>query len=141
MLCIAGVLCNENTAEQIEKSGLLQMLFHHMGDKKEDDEFVLQITFTFSKLLSHKVTAQRLLDETDIVYYLVDLLQDKNKEVCVKNSVPVEFFTTWCASHHDFIHNAVLCSTDAVFLSFTTEPRTGLVRNSGFHASTDVVES
>lgn len=58
------------------------MLFQHMGDKKEDDEFVLQITYTFSKLLSHAVTAQRLLDETDIVYYLVDLLQDKNKEVC-----------------------------------------------------------
>ena len=65
----------------IDKSGLPQMLFHHMGDKKEDDEFVLQITFTFSKLLSHKTTAQRLLDETDIVYYVVDLLQDKNKEV------------------------------------------------------------
>ena len=77
----AGVLCNENTAALIDKSGLPQMLFQHMGDKKEDDEFVLQITFTFSKLLSHKTTAQRLLDETDIVYYLVDLLQDKNKEV------------------------------------------------------------
>jgi hypothetical protein len=36
------VLCNEGTAEQIVKAGLVEMLFQHMGDKKEDDEFVLQ---------------------------------------------------------------------------------------------------
>lgn len=77
----AGVLCNEGTADQIEEAGLIQMLFHHMGDKKEEDEFVLQITFTFSKLLGFKATSRSLLENTEIVYYLVDLLQDKNKEV------------------------------------------------------------
>lgn len=56
------------------------MLFHHMGDKKDDDEFVLQITFTFATLLGHEATARALLKDTDIVLYLVDLLQDKNKE-------------------------------------------------------------
>ena len=53
-----------------------------MGAKKDDDEFVLQLTFTFSKLLSFEATAASLLQNTDILYYLVDLLQDKNKEVC-----------------------------------------------------------
>lgn len=77
----AGVLCNESTAEQIAATGLVETLFGHMGAKKDDDEFVLQLTFTFSKLLSFEATAAALLQNTDILYYLVDLLQDKNKEV------------------------------------------------------------
>ena len=80
--CVAaGVLCTEGTAAQIDKAGLPGMLFQHMGDKKEDDEFVLQITFTFAKLLAYAETRGTLLRETDVVHYLVDLLQDKNKEV------------------------------------------------------------
>jgi hypothetical protein len=74
-------LCNESTAEEIEKAGLVHMLFHHMGDKKEDDEFVLQITFTCAKLLAFPATARCLMENTEIVHYLVDLLQDTNKEV------------------------------------------------------------
>eukprot|EP00892_Ulva_mutabilis_P011239 jgi/Ulvmu1/8488/UM044_0022.1 len=76
-----GVLCSESTAEQIAATGLVETLFGHMGAKKDDDEFVLQLTFTFSKLLSFEATAASLLQNTDILYYLVDLLQDKNKEV------------------------------------------------------------
>ena len=53
-----------------------------MGDKKEDDEFVLQIAFTFHKFLLHDETRAALLSNTQqVVFYLVDLLQDKNKEV------------------------------------------------------------
>ena len=78
----AGVLCNDGTAEQIAGAGLIELLFQHMTDKKEDDEFVLQITFTFGKLLAHAPTCQCLLEKTDVVDYLVELLQDTNKEVC-----------------------------------------------------------
>jgi hypothetical protein len=78
----AGVLCNAGTAEQIEKAGLVQLLFQHMVDKKDDDEFVLQITFTFCKLLTFRATSKQLLENTKVVFYLVDLLQDPNKEVC-----------------------------------------------------------
>lgn len=75
------MLCNEGTAEQIAGTGLIELLFQHMADKKEDDEFVLQITFTFSKLLAHAPTCRCLLEQTDVVDYLVELLQDTNKEV------------------------------------------------------------
>jgi hypothetical protein len=78
---LAGVLCNAGTAEQIERAGLVELLFQHMGDKKDDDEFVLQITFTFCKLLSFRATSKKLLESTKVVFYLVDLLQDPNKEV------------------------------------------------------------
>lgn len=80
------MLCNEGTAEKLVDAGLVQMLFQHMGDKKDDDEFVLQITFTFAKLLSFTATRDALLTGTDVLYYLVDLLQDKNKEVGVEGS-------------------------------------------------------
>lgn len=60
---------------------MVPMLFQHMGEKKDDDEFVLQITFTFAKMLSQAPTREALLQGTDVLYYLVDLLQDKNKEV------------------------------------------------------------
>ena len=78
------MLCNEGTAAHIVDAGLVEMLFQHMGDKKTDDEFVLQLTFTFAKLLAHAPTRRRLLENTQIVHYLVDLLTDGNKEVCSK---------------------------------------------------------
>ena len=63
------------------------MLFHQMGEKKEDDEVVLQITVTFAVLLRFAPTAAALLENTEIVHYLVDLLQDNNKEVrCTTSS-------------------------------------------------------
>ena len=52
-----------------------------MSEKKEDDEFVLQIAYTFHKLLMFEATKQELLTNTSVVFYLVDLLQDTNKEV------------------------------------------------------------
>jgi hypothetical protein len=52
-----------------------------MGEKKEDDEFVLQISFAFNKFMMHESTRTALLSSTQVVFYLVDLLQDKNKEV------------------------------------------------------------
>ncbi|KXZ50592.1 hypothetical protein GPECTOR_16g767 [Gonium pectorale] len=82
VVMFVGVLCNEGTAPLISQSGLVATLFTLMGDKKEDDEFVLQIAFTFHKFLLHDETRTTLLSNTQqVVFYLVDLLQDKNKEV------------------------------------------------------------
>ncbi|GIL78094.1 hypothetical protein Vretimale_7500 [Volvox reticuliferus] len=82
VVMFVGVLCNEGTAPLICQSGLVATLFTLMGDKKEDDEFVLQIAFTFHKFLLHDETRTMLLTNTQqVVFYLVDLLQDKNKEV------------------------------------------------------------
>ncbi|KAG2428744.1 hypothetical protein HXX76_011447 [Chlamydomonas incerta] len=82
VVMFVGVLCNEGTAPLIVSSGLVTTLFQLMGDKKEDDEFVLQIAFTFHKFLLHDETRASLLTNTQqVVFYLVDLLQDKNKEV------------------------------------------------------------
>mmetsp|Transcript_10146 Transcript_10146/g.17438 ORF Transcript_10146/g.17438 Transcript_10146/m.17438 type:complete len:799 (-) Transcript_10146:291-2687(-) len=76
-----GTLCSESTAALIVQAGLVEKLFQLMSDKKEDDEMVLQISFCFHKLLTFQPTREALLRYTQVVFYLVDLLQDKNREV------------------------------------------------------------
>jgi hypothetical protein len=78
---MCGTLCNENTADLIVQAGLVESLFQLMSDKKEDDEMVLQISYTFYQLLVQEPTREALLRYTQVVFYLVDLLQDKNREV------------------------------------------------------------
>lgn len=81
VVMFVGVLCNEGTAPLLVQSGLVNTLFVLMGEKKEDDEFVLQISFAFNKFLMYDDTRMALLNYTQVVFYLIDLLQDKNKEV------------------------------------------------------------
>ncbi|GAX77716.1 hypothetical protein CEUSTIGMA_g5159.t1 [Chlamydomonas eustigma] len=81
VVMFVGVLCNEGTAPLLVQSGLVNTLFVLMGEKKEDDEFVLQIAFSFNKFLMYDDTRLALLNYTQVVFYLIDLLQDKNKEV------------------------------------------------------------
>ncbi|KAJ9509067.1 hypothetical protein QJQ45_001546 [Haematococcus lacustris] len=81
VVMFVGVLCNEGTAHMLCDSGLVNTLFQLMGEKKEDDEFVLQIAFAFNKFMMYEETRSALLGQTQVVFYLVDLLQDKNKEV------------------------------------------------------------
>eukprot|EP00201_Polytomella_parva_P001957 CAMPEP_0175087588 /NCGR_PEP_ID=MMETSP0052_2-20121109/29914_1 /TAXON_ID=51329 ORGANISM="Polytomella parva, Strain SAG 63-3" /NCGR_SAMPLE_ID=MMETSP0052_2 /ASSEMBLY_ACC=CAM_ASM_000194 /LENGTH=860 /DNA_ID=CAMNT_0016359951 /DNA_START=75 /DNA_END=2653 /DNA_ORIENTATION=- len=81
VIMFVGVLCNEGTALPLVESRLVNTLFVLMGEKKEDDEFVLQIAFSFHKFLLYEETRHALLHYTQVVYYLVDLLQDKNREV------------------------------------------------------------
>jgi hypothetical protein len=42
---------------------------------------VLQIAYSFQRMLCSAATRDTLLSSTQVVSYLVDLLQDKNKEV------------------------------------------------------------
>mmetsp|Transcript_18523 Transcript_18523/g.35810 ORF Transcript_18523/g.35810 Transcript_18523/m.35810 type:complete len:776 (-) Transcript_18523:393-2720(-) len=81
VVIFVGTLCNDKTSGMIVEAGLVETLFQLMSDKKEDDEMVLQISFTFHRLLLCTPTRDALLHYTQVVFYLVDLLQDKNREV------------------------------------------------------------
>eukprot|EP00232_Nephroselmis_pyriformis_P016886 CAMPEP_0182884136 /NCGR_PEP_ID=MMETSP0034_2-20130328/18803_1 /TAXON_ID=156128 /ORGANISM="Nephroselmis pyriformis, Strain CCMP717" /LENGTH=702 /DNA_ID=CAMNT_0025017309 /DNA_START=48 /DNA_END=2152 /DNA_ORIENTATION=+ len=83
VVIMVGTLCTADTAREIVDAGLVTKLYHLMSEKKEDDEFVLQITYAFHRLLLHEASQLALLENTKVVYYLVDLLQDKNKQVRV----------------------------------------------------------
>lgn len=76
-----GTVCTASTAGAVADAGLPGLLFSLLGEKKEDDEMVLQIAFAFHRLLFHAPTRDGLLEHQQIVYYLVDLMFDKNTEV------------------------------------------------------------
>lgn len=44
----------------------VKTLFILMGDKKEDDEFVLQIAFSFHKFMMYDETRHALLNNTQV---------------------------------------------------------------------------
>jgi len=81
VVIFVGTVCTAGTAGLVADAGLPGLLFSLLGEKKEDDEMVLQISFAFHRLLCHPPTRDALLEHQQIVYYLVDLMFDKNTEV------------------------------------------------------------
>ena len=81
VVIFVGTVCTAGTAGSVADAGLPGLLFSLLGEKKEDDEMVLQISFAFHRLLCHPATRDALLEHQQIVYYLVDLMFDKNAEV------------------------------------------------------------
>eukprot|EP00292_Cryptomonas_paramecium_P004280 CAMPEP_0113720002 /NCGR_PEP_ID=MMETSP0038_2-20120614/36189_1 /TAXON_ID=2898 /ORGANISM="Cryptomonas paramecium" /LENGTH=669 /DNA_ID=CAMNT_0000648559 /DNA_START=27 /DNA_END=2033 /DNA_ORIENTATION=+ /assembly_acc=CAM_ASM_000170 len=75
--CVSDSRCSSIFAS----SPLVTQLYELMADKQEDDEIVLQITYTFFRFLQHAATRDVLLNHTQVVSYFVDLLYDKNKEI------------------------------------------------------------
>ena len=49
--------------------------------RQEDDEIVLQICYVFYQLCFHRSTRNVIIKKTEAPAYLIDLMQDKNKEV------------------------------------------------------------
>ena len=49
--------------------------------KQEDDEIVLQIIYACYQLLIHEETRNVLLNETQFVSYLIDLMHDRNPQI------------------------------------------------------------
>jgi hypothetical protein len=75
--CVSDPQC----APIFANSQLVAVLYDLMADKQEDDEMVLQITYTLFRCLQHESTRDVLLNHTQVVSYFVDLLYDKNAEI------------------------------------------------------------
>jgi hypothetical protein len=97
-------------------SRLIQALYDLMTDKQEDDEIVLQISYTFYKLLEHKETRIQLLNSTQVVAYMLDLLHDKNQEIRKMSDTTLDFIMDcdeeWAKKirQHKFqMHNVEWC--------------------------------
>ena len=86
-----GTICTEKTASTLLTSSITTKLLNLLEEKKEDDEIVLQTAFTLHKLLLYPQTRDELLNKTQVLTYLVDLLNDKNNEVrmmaCISKSI------------------------------------------------------
>lgn len=57
------------------------MLHELLGAKQEDDEMVQQILYTYHKLLYYRVTREIMLEQTQIVNVILELLNDKNPNI------------------------------------------------------------
>ena len=68
-------------AQYICKSNTLECLIDLLKAKQEDDEIVLQVVYVFHQLCVHEETRKFVIQDTDAVAYIIDLMHDKNSEV------------------------------------------------------------
>ncbi len=84
--CVA----DSSAAITICEAGVLEALIDLLKAKQEDDEIVLQVVYVFHQLCSHEESRSYIIDRTDVVAYLTDLMHDKNPEVQrVKKNLPL----------------------------------------------------
>ncbi|CAF3976459.1 unnamed protein product [Rotaria magnacalcarata] len=82
VVVLVGTLCADDAcAEVLAKSDIIQILIDLLHAQQEDDEIVLQICYVFYQLCFHKSTRNVIIKKTEAPAYLIDLMQDKNKEV------------------------------------------------------------
>merc|ERR1719446_473487 len=81
IMLVGTIACDSEAAPLLAASKILQVLQELLAEKQEDDEIVLQLIFTFHCLLMHTETRDMILDETEVVSYLCELLRDKNAAI------------------------------------------------------------
>ncbi|KAL0273934.1 UNVERIFIED_CONTAM: hypothetical protein PYX00_006494 [Menopon gallinae] len=81
VVLLGTAACDEDCAMLMCKADILVSLIELLKAKQEDDEIVLQIVYTFYQVIRHDATRNYLIKETDAPAYLIDLMQDKNKEI------------------------------------------------------------
>ncbi|KAK6618968.1 hypothetical protein RUM44_003349 [Polyplax serrata] len=81
VILLGTAACDEDCAMLMCKADILVALIELLKAKQEDDEIVLQIVYMFYQIIRHDTTRDYLVMETDAAAYLIDLMQDKNKEI------------------------------------------------------------
>merc|ERR1719262_1838134 len=81
VMLVGTIALDHEAAPLLAASKLLQVLQELLAEKQEDDEIVLQLIFTFHCLLLHPETRDMILDETEVVSYVCELLRDKNAAI------------------------------------------------------------
>ncbi|OMJ87705.1 hypothetical protein SteCoe_10549 [Stentor coeruleus] len=81
IMLISTIVCSDKCAKLIGGTTIIKQLNSLLEEKQEDDEMVMQIMFSFYKLLLSKSTRENILHETKVVNYLMELLQDQNPRI------------------------------------------------------------
>lgn len=82
IVVLMGTCATDSSAAQfLCKSGLMNSLIELLKAKQEDDEIVLQVVYLFHLVCTHENTRNFVIQETDAVAYLIDLMHDKNPQV------------------------------------------------------------
>jgi hypothetical protein len=72
---------DEVCAPQLLENGIVDCLIDVLKAKQLDDEIVLQILFCFYQFLFLDSTRDFLMEKTQAVAYIIDLMRDKNSQV------------------------------------------------------------
>ena len=81
IVVFGSLAANPECASRISQSRVLSALYSIITEKQEDDEIVLQILYAFFHLLQANEPRFALLQQTQLVVYLLDLLLDKNEAI------------------------------------------------------------
>ena len=81
IICLGALAAHPECASRLAQSRVLSSLYSIITEKQEDDEIVLQILYAFFHLLQASESRNALLQSTQLVVYLLDLLLDKNDAV------------------------------------------------------------
>lgn len=81
VLLVGTLLSDDQCAQRMARSGVVESLIELLKAKQEDDEFVLQIVCAFYRLVLLPSTRQIVLGQTEAVSYLLDLLYDKQPAI------------------------------------------------------------
>ncbi|XP_064483666.1 kinesin-associated protein 3-like [Ornithodoros turicata] len=73
--------CDVACAHLLVEGGIVLSLTNLLGAKQEDDELVLQIVYAYHGLLRHDAVRLKLVQDSKVPAYLLDLLHDQNPEV------------------------------------------------------------
>ena len=99
IVVFGSLAANPECASRISQSRVLSALYSIITEKQEDDEIVLQILYAFFHLLQANEPRFALLQQTQLVVYLLDLLLDKNESIRKMSSlcldVVIEKDDTW----------------------------------------------
>jgi len=99
VIFIGQMAAHPRCAAVLMQTRVLTSLYALITEKQEDDEIVLQILHTFYHMLHATELRFALLQQTQLVIYLLDLLQDMNEDIqraadlCI--NVVVESDETW----------------------------------------------
>lgn len=82
VIVFIGTVCHDpQVAPMVANSSLVQALFNLLGEKQEDDEIVLQVVYVFYRLVVHTETRYVLLQQTNAIHHIIELLADSNLEI------------------------------------------------------------
>ncbi|KAI5619974.1 kinesin-associated protein 3 [Silurus asotus] len=82
VIMIGTVSMDDSCAAMLAKSGIIPALIELLNAQQEDDEFVCQIVYVFYQMVFHQATRDVIIKETQAPAYLIDLMHDKNAEIC-----------------------------------------------------------
>ncbi|XP_050309550.1 kinesin-associated protein 3 [Anthonomus grandis grandis] len=81
IVLLGTAAADENCSQLLCESGMAKTLIDLLKTHQEDDEIVLQIVYVFYVTLWYETNVDYLINNTDVPAYLIDLLQDNNKNI------------------------------------------------------------